>query len=97
MSYHAEEANNNEVTDDYVKLQRIEKMIADKSLSKHDRRLLQNKKSALKCRLKKENQLTSMNGEVERLSQENNKLKEKVSIAVMSRHLTFLLSLCSLC
>lgn len=40
MSYHAEEANNDEATDDFTKLQRIEKMIADKSLSKHDRRLL---------------------------------------------------------
>mmetsp|Transcript_71665 Transcript_71665/g.99225 ORF Transcript_71665/g.99225 Transcript_71665/m.99225 type:complete len:93 (+) Transcript_71665:207-485(+) len=56
ISYNAEEVNNNnEATDDFTKLQRIEKMIADKSLSKHDRRLLQNKKSALKCRLKKEN------------------------------------------
>ena len=75
-------ADQDEATDDFTKLQRIEKMIQDKSLSKHDRRLLQNKKSALKCRLKKENQLSSMNTEVERLSQENNKLKEKVSIFV---------------
>lgn len=48
-------------------------------LSKRERRLLQNRKSALKCRLKKQQELDKMKKMVERLASENMELKEKVS------------------
>ena len=52
-------------------------------LSKRERRLLQNRKSALKCRLKKQQELDKMKKQVEKLAGENRELKEKVSILDM--------------
>ncbi len=49
-------------------------------LTKRERRLLQNRKSALKCRLKKQNELDKMKNEVDKISYENRELKEKVNI-----------------
>ena len=43
-----------------------------------ERRLLQNRKSALKCCLKKQQELDKMMKMVERLASENMELKEKV-------------------
>ena len=60
------------------KLSKIEKKIQNANLSKRERRLLQNRKSALKCRLKKQDQLYRLKNQVERLSNENRSLKEKV-------------------
>jgi hypothetical protein len=59
---------------------RIERKIQQPDLSKRERRLLQNRKSALKCRLKKQNELDKMKRQVDKLMQENRELKEKVSI-----------------
>ena len=61
------------------KLSKIEKKISRGDLSKRERRLLQNRKSALKCRIKKQDQLERLKGIVDRLSGENRSLKEKVS------------------
>ena len=61
------------------KLSKIEKKISRGDLSKRERRLLQNRKSALKCRLKKQDQLERLKSLVDRLSGENRSLKEKVS------------------
>ena len=61
------------------KLFKIEKLIEEKKLSKRERRLLQNRKSALKCRLKKQSELEGMKSVVEQLNEDNCKLKEKVS------------------
>jgi hypothetical protein len=47
-------------------------------LSKRERRLLQNRKSALKCRLKKQQELDKMKKHVDKLASENRELKEKV-------------------
>eukprot|EP00347_Sterkiella_histriomuscorum_P017170 403350401 len=58
---------------------RIEKKIQQPDLSKRERRLLQNRKSALKCRLKKQQELDKMKKQVDKLSQENRELKEKIS------------------
>lgn len=60
-------------------LNRIEKKIQCKNLSKKDRRLLQNRKSALKCRLKKQDQFTSLHQKVDSLAEDNAKLREHVS------------------
>jgi hypothetical protein len=49
-------------------------------LNKRERRLLQNRKSALKCRLKKQEELERMKEMVDKLSQENRELKEKVGV-----------------
>ena len=65
---------------------RIEKKIMQPDLTKRERRLLQNRKSALKCRLKKQNELDKMKGEVDKISYENRELKEKVSIYFYSTH-----------
>lgn len=40
---------------------------------------MQNRKSALKCRLKKQQELDKMKKHVDKLSSENRELKEKVS------------------
>ena len=48
-------------------------------LTKRERRLLQNRKSALKCRLKKQTELDKMKRQVDKLASENRDLKEKVS------------------
>ena len=61
------------------KLLNIEKKIQRHDLSKRERRLLQNRKSALKCRLKKQNQLEKLKGQVDKLIGETRTLKEKVS------------------
>lgn len=61
------------------KLSKIEKKISRGDLSKRERRLLQNRKSALKCRIKKQDQLERLKGVVDRLSGENRSLKEKIS------------------
>ena len=61
------------------KLNRIEKKIQQPNLSKKERRLLQNRKSALKCRLKKQDQLANLKGKVDVLVEENGSLKEHVS------------------
>ena len=52
-------------------------------LSKRERRLLQNRKSALKCRLKKQQELDKMKRQVDKLQGENRELKEKVSVSVI--------------
>ena len=72
------------------KLSSIEKRIATANLSKKERRLLQNRKSALKCRLKKQDQLSGFKGKLGKLSDENSQLKEQVStnIYYCSRLLT---------
>lgn len=57
----------------------IEKKIQQPDLTKRERRLLQNRKSALKCRLKKQQELDKMKKQVDKLSSENRELKEKVS------------------
>ena len=63
----------------HQQLFRIERKIKEGGeLNKRERRLLQNRKSALKCRLKKQEELEKMKEIVERLSQENRELKEKV-------------------
>ena len=49
------------------KLSQIEKKIQSNSLSKRERRLLQNRKSALKCRLKKQGQLEKCKSRVDKL------------------------------
>jgi hypothetical protein len=43
---------------DKSKLDRLENMIQSATSSKKDRRLFQNRKSALKCRLKRQTQLS---------------------------------------
>lgn len=59
---------------------KIEKKIQQGTdLSKRERRLLQNRKSALKCRLKKQHELDKMKKQVDKLANENRELKEKVS------------------
>ncbi|CDW71993.1 bzip transcription factor [Stylonychia lemnae] len=58
---------------------KIEKKIQQPDLSKRERRLLQNRKSALKCRLKKQQELDKMKKQVDKLAQENRELKEKIS------------------
>ena len=61
------------------KLFRIEKNGTNSSdTGKRHRRLLQNRKSALKCRLKKMGELDCMKGEVEDLADQNKELAEKV-------------------
>lgn len=74
------------------KLSKIEKKICRGDLSKRERRLLQNRKSALKCRLKKQDQLERLKSLVDRLSGENRSLKEKVSALSCFEYL-FLLNL----
>jgi hypothetical protein len=64
-----------------LKLSKIERKIQRTDLTKRERRLLQNRKSALKCRLKKQDQMERLRGQVEKLSQDNRSFKEKVSIA----------------
>ena len=44
-----------------------------------DYRLMQNRKSAKKCRLKKKAEFGQMRGDVMKLQEENKNLKEKVS------------------
>lgn len=62
-----------------TQLFKIEKKIQQGTdLSKRERRLLQNRKSALKCRLKKQQELDKMKKHVEKFSSENRELKEKV-------------------
>ena len=62
------------------KLLKIEKEIQNsKDLSKRQKRLLQNRKSALKCRLKKQNQLEKLQDQIEKVNSESRALKEKVS------------------
>ncbi len=51
------------------KLFKIERKIGTHDMSKRQRRLLQNRKSALKCRLKKMGELDTMKYEVDELSQ----------------------------
>ena len=46
-------------------------------------RLIQNRKSAQKCRQKKKQEFNSLRGEVEKLKQENKAYKEKVSVGVI--------------
>jgi hypothetical protein len=50
MSDHSSNLSRDSTT---FKLKKLEKKIRNKDLSKRERRLLQNRKSALKCRLKK--------------------------------------------
>lgn len=62
------------------KLIKIEKEIQNsKDLTKRQKRLLQNRKSALKCRLKKQNQLEKLQEQIEKVNVESRALKEKVS------------------
>jgi len=61
------------------KLDQIEQKIRRSNLSKRERRLLQNRKSALKCRLKKQGQLERLEVQVERMAADNRQLKERVS------------------
>mmetsp|Transcript_5466 Transcript_5466/g.8507 ORF Transcript_5466/g.8507 Transcript_5466/m.8507 type:complete len:136 (+) Transcript_5466:348-755(+) len=61
------------------KLSQIERKIQSSSLSKRERRLLQNRKSALKCRLKKQGQLDKFRGRVDKLHSHNRSLQEKVA------------------
>lgn len=58
------------------KMTMLEKRIADPGLSKKDRRLLQNQKSALKLKLKNKDVLTGCQGKLDRMMQENTSLKE---------------------
>ena len=46
-------------------------------------RLLQNRKSAKKCRLKKKAEFGQMRGDVTKLQDENKQLKDKVSTATI--------------
>lgn len=62
-------------------------------LSKRERRLLQNRKSALKCRLKKQQELDKMKKQVERLSSENRELKEKVGSGLTNHQIIIPLAL----
>lgn len=73
------------------KLSKIEKKISRGDLSKRERRLLQNRKSALKCRLKKQDQLERLKSLVDRLSGENRSLKEKVSSSSSFDYLVLLI------
>ena len=67
----------------HQQLFRIERKIKEGGeLNKRERRLLQNRKSALKCRLKKQEELEKMKDVVDRLSLENRELKEKVGIII---------------
>jgi predicted nucleic acid-binding Zn-ribbon protein len=62
-----------------TQLFRIERKIQQGTdLTKRERRLLQNRKSALKCRLKKQQELDKMKKQVDKLANENRELKEKV-------------------
>jgi len=51
---------------------------------RRERRLLQNRKSAKKCRLKKKAELKNMLGDVSGMASENKKLQDKINeITVM--------------
>lgn len=58
------------------KLNKIDKKIKRGGLSKKDRRLLQNRKSALKCRIKKEQEETKVRRDLDKLSEENEELRK---------------------
>lgn len=74
-----DEAGVGDISATNTQLFKIERKIQQGTdLSKRERRLLQNRKSALKCRLKKQNELDKMKRMVDRLTSENRELKEKV-------------------
>lgn len=52
-------------------LRKIDKKIRSKGVTKKERRLLQNRKSALKCRLKKDQEMMKVRKQLEGLTQEN--------------------------
>lgn len=52
---------------------------SDPNMSKRDKRLLQNRRSALKCRMKKKVQFQSLSHNVTQLEKDNRDLIEKVS------------------
>ena len=56
----------------------IDKRNGNGEIGKREKRLLQNRKSALKCRLKKQGELDTMKGQVDNLAKENLGLKEEV-------------------
>lgn len=60
-----------------TKLQKIEQQIKSNKVSKKERRLLQNRKSALKCRLKKQNAFQNKDVMLEKMKQQNKKLSEQ--------------------
>ena len=62
------------------KLASIEEQIGDKSLSRYQRRLLQNRKSALTCRLRKHDQLDDTRRKLDKMSRANWELKSQVSV-----------------
>ena len=61
------------------KLNQIETQINRTDLSKREKRLLQNRKSALKCRLKKQGFLEKIREQLHNSHQDNVQLKEEVS------------------
>ena len=61
------------------KLTQIEKEINRNDLSKREKRLLQNRKSALKCRLKKQDFLERIRGQLDKTNSENLSLKEEIA------------------
>ena len=60
------------------KLQLIEQEIQRTDITKREKRLLQNRKSALKCRLKKQSYSDKLKNQLDFLTKENNELKVKV-------------------
>ena len=58
------------------KLNKIDKKIKKGGLTKKERRLLQNRKSALKCRIKKEQEETKVRRDLDKLSEENEDLRK---------------------
>ena len=59
-----------------TKLQKIEQQIKSNKVSKKERRLLQNRKSALKCRLKKQNAFQNKDLMLDKMKMQNKKLSE---------------------
>lgn len=69
------------------KLQLIEQEIQRTDITKREKRLLQNRKSALKCRLKKQSYSDKLKNQLDFLVRENNELKVKVStLIIINRH-----------
>jgi hypothetical protein len=56
--------------------------INSKTIDKKEKRLLQNRKSALKCRIKKEQACKGFKGQSEELKDENLALREEVSTQI---------------
>jgi hypothetical protein len=61
------------------KLGEIEIEINRADLSKREKRLLQNRKSALKCRLKKQDFVERIRGQLDKSASENVGLKEEIA------------------